>query len=51
MSIRTKDQFKEQACLALVRAKFKIPGRMYVKLSDKWGFTKMKREEYLDLKE
>lgn len=51
LSIRTKENFVEAAQLALKRAQFKIPGSMRVVISNKWGFTKYTKEEYLRLKE
>lgn len=47
MSIRVKDDRVEKACEALRRAKYKFPGRQKVFVSNKWGFTKFTREDYL----
>jgi large subunit ribosomal protein L10e len=49
-SIRTKDVSQAHAVEALRRAKYKFPGRQYIVVSNKWGFTKFKREEYNDLR-
>jgi len=46
MSVRARDQHKAQVIEALRRAKFKYPGRQKIYVSNKWGFTKYKREEY-----
>ena len=46
MSIRTRDQFADEASEALRRAKFKFAGRQLVLTSHKWGFTHAVREEY-----
>lgn len=46
MSVRAKDQHKDQVVTALRRAMFKFPGRQKVLLSRKWGFTKYSREEF-----
>jgi large subunit ribosomal protein L10e len=46
MSVRAKDQHKPQVIEALRRAKFKFPGRQKIYISNKWGFTRFKREEY-----
>merc|ERR1711991_632018 len=46
MSVRTIDNNKAVAVEALRRAKYKFPGRQKIILSDKWGFTKFKREEF-----
>ena len=31
---------------ALRRSKFKFPGRQYIVVSNKWGFTPIQRDEY-----
>jgi len=46
MSVRAKDQHKAQVIESLRRAKFKFPGRQKIYVSNKWGFTKFKRDEY-----
>jgi len=46
MSVRAKDQHKAQVVEALRRAKFKFPGRQKIYVSNKWGFTRFKRDEY-----
>ena len=51
LSVRTKDNFVEHAVMALTRAKYKFPGRQRVCLSSKWGFTKLERQEYEEMKE
>ncbi|KAI9014878.1 ribosomal protein L10e/L16 [Gaertneriomyces semiglobifer] len=48
LSVRTKDSNKEVVCEALRRAKYKFPGRQRVLVSNKWGFTKLTREEYVE---
>ena len=45
-SMRTKDANRDHCIEALRRCKFKIPGRQLIVESDKWGFTKMTREEF-----
>merc|ERR1719277_1575451 len=50
MSVRSRDQSEAQVIEALRRAKFKYPGRQKVVVSKKWGFTKYKREDYLQYK-
>jgi len=47
ISVRAKDNAKDNVIEALRRAKFKFSGRQKVVGSDKWGFTKWTREEYL----
>jgi large subunit ribosomal protein L10e len=51
MSVRTSEDKINQASEALRRAKMKFPGRQRIVVSDKWGFTKLKVEEYKELKE
>ena len=51
LSVRTKDNFVEHAVMALTRAKHKFPGRQRVCESSKWGFTKLERAEYEEMKE
>ncbi|XP_076824707.1 large ribosomal subunit protein uL16-like isoform X2 [Clavelina lepadiformis] len=46
MSMRCKDNNRAHAIEALRRAKFKFPGRQKIYDSQKWGFTKWKREDY-----
>jgi large subunit ribosomal protein L10e len=50
ISIRCKEATVPVASEALRRAKYKFPGRQRVMLSNKWGFTKLTREEYVTLK-
>ncbi|KAH8740551.1 60S ribosomal protein L10 [Cryptosporidium ryanae] len=47
MSIRCKEDKTQTAVAALRRAKYKFPGRQKVVVSDKWGFTKFTKDEYL----
>lgn len=50
-SVRTKDANKAVVLEALRRCKYKFPGRQKIVVSNKWGFTKLTREEYEDAKE
>ena len=50
LSVRTKDACRPHVLEALRRAKYKFPGRQKVLVSDKWGFTPLKREEYMTLR-
>lgn len=50
MSVRAKEQHKENVIEALRRAKFKFPGRQKVHVSKKWGFTKWEAEEYEEMR-
>lgn len=47
ISIRTRDNNKAIVYEALRRAKYKFPGRQKIIISNKWGFTKLTREEYV----
>merc|ERR1711943_20568 len=51
MSVRCKDQNVAKAIESFRRAKFKFPGRQKIVVSKKWGFTKFRKEEYLELKQ
>ena len=50
MSLRCKESHKEHANEALRRAKFKFPGRQVLVHSRYWGFTRILRSEFEDLK-
>merc|ERR1711970_1136227 len=51
MSVRCKEQNVAKAIESFRRAKFKFPGRQKIVVSKKWGFTKFRKEEYLELKQ
>jgi len=46
ISVRVKDQHLDHAVEAFRRSKFKFPGRQFVVVSRKWGFTKWVRADY-----
>jgi len=46
MSVRVKENHKDNVIEALRRAKFKYPGRQKVVVSRKWGFTKWNIADY-----
>jgi large subunit ribosomal protein L10e len=48
ISIRTRDNNKAIVYEALRRCKYKFPGRQKIVVSNKWGFTKLTREEYVE---
>jgi large subunit ribosomal protein L10e len=50
ISVRVKEVNVEHAMEALRRAKFKIPGKQIIAVSEKFGFTKYSPEEYEKLK-
>jgi large subunit ribosomal protein L10e len=47
VSVRAKDNNAHHVIEALRRAKFKFPGRQKIMKSNKYGFTKFDREEYV----
>jgi len=47
ISIRCKDSNAHVAKTALRRAMYKFPGRQRVIVSNKWGFTRFTKEEYM----
>jgi len=51
LSVRARDQHEPQVFEALRRAKYKLPGRQRICASQNWGFTKLLRDEYTQLKE
>jgi len=50
ISVRSKDNVAKHVIEALRRCKFKFPGRQVVLASSRWGFTKLQRDEYVQLK-
>jgi len=50
LSIRSKDNVAKHVLEALRRAKYKFPGRQKIVISNKWGFTKLTKEEYVEKK-
>jgi large subunit ribosomal protein L10e len=51
LSVRARDVHKHLVMEALRRAKYKFPGRQRLCESENWGFTKLPRERYEELKE
>ena len=47
ISVRTRDNNKAVVIEALRRCKYKFAGRQKLIVSNKWGFTKLTREEYV----
>lgn len=47
VSVRTKDNNRAVVMEALRRCKYKFAGRQKILVSDKWGFTKLTREQYV----
>jgi len=50
MSVRTRDSYRAVALEALRRSQYKFPGRQKIIISKNWGFTPLRREEYLEKK-
>ncbi|KAI1719897.1 ribosomal protein l16p/L10e domain-containing protein [Ditylenchus destructor] len=46
LSVRVRDQHQDHAIEAFRRAKFKFPGRQFIVVSRKWGFTQLDRPTY-----
>jgi len=51
MSVRTRDSNRAVALEALRRCQYKFPGRQKIIVSKNWGFTPLKRQEYIDLRQ
>ena len=51
LSVRSRDNVRDHVLEALRRAKYKFPGRQKIVISSKWGFTRMERTEFKQLKE
>jgi len=50
LSVRCKDVHKPQVLESLRRAKYKFPGRQRVCVGENWGFTKLPREKFEELR-
>lgn len=51
ISVRTKEANKAVIVEALRRSKYKFPGRQYIIVSKKWGFTPYGKEEYAEMRQ
>lgn len=51
LSIRTRDSSLPNAIEALRRSQYKFPGRQKVIISKNWGFTPLRRAEYIEKRE
>jgi len=47
LSVRTRDSNRATALEALRRSQYKFPGRQKIIISKNWGFTPLRREEYV----
>merc|ERR1712149_112756 len=50
MSVRTRDSNRHLALEAFRRSQYKFPGRQKIIVSKNWGFTPLRRDEYLERK-
>merc|ERR1712230_61229 len=48
LSVRTRDSNRANAIEALRRSQYKFPGRQKIIVSKNWGFTPLRREEYIE---
>jgi large subunit ribosomal protein L10e len=48
LSVRTRDNHRATAIEALRRSQYKFPGRQKIIVSKNWGFTPLRREEYIE---
>ncbi|ORY01353.1 ribosomal protein L10e/L16 [Clohesyomyces aquaticus] len=48
LSVRTRDNNRATAIEALRRSQYKFPGRQKIIVSKNWGFTNLRREEYVE---
>jgi len=48
LSVRTRDSNRATAIEALRRSQYKFPGRQKIIVSKNWGFTPLRREEYVE---
>lgn len=51
LSVRTRDSNRAAAIEALRRSMYKFPGRQKIVVSKNWGFTPVRREEYVQLRQ
>lgn len=51
ISVRTRDAHRATAVEALRRSMYKFPGRQKIIVSKNWGFTPLRREEYVALRQ
>lgn len=51
LSVRTRDANRATAVEALRRSMYKFPGRQKIIVSKNWGFTPLRREEYVRLRQ
>ena len=47
LSVRTRDSHRATAIEALRRSQYKFPGRQKIIVSKNWGFTPLRRDDYI----
>ena len=50
LSVRTRDNHRATAIEALRRSQYKFPGRQKIIVSKNWGFTPLRRDDYVKLR-
>lgn len=51
LSVRTRDHHRATAVEALRRSMYKFPGRQKIIVSKNWGFTPLRRDDYVKLRQ
>src|SRR5947199_1031152 len=51
LSVRTLDRHRATAIEAIRRSQYKFPGRQKIIVSKNWGFTPLRREEYVEARQ
>ena len=51
LSVRTRDNHRATAIEALRRSQYKFPGRQKIIVSKNWGFTPLRRDQYVELRQ
>ena len=51
LSVRTRDNHRATAIEALRRSQYKFPGRQKIVVSKNWGFTPLRRDDYVELRQ
>eukprot|EP00919_Chromeraceae_sp_WS-2016_P023824 GHVR01056533.1.p1 GENE.GHVR01056533.1~~GHVR01056533.1.p1 ORF type:complete len:123 (-),score=7.34 GHVR01056533.1:94-462(-) len=51
LSVRTRDSNRAAAIEALRRSMYKFPGRQKIIVSKNWGFTPLRREAYIQMRQ
>lgn len=51
LSVRTRDNHRATAIEALRRSQYKFPGRQKIIVSKNWGFTPLRRDDYVAMRQ